>query len=193
MGILELVLVAVSLSMDAFAVAICKGLSMTKLNLRQMATVGIYFGAFQMVMPLIGFFLGTRFSSAIEAYDHWVVFILLALIGLNMIHESFKKEEAPEEAEDDGSVTGVRAMLPLALATSVDALAVGITFAILSVNIVPAVTLIGVTTLVLSMTGVMLGSRFGSKYKARAEIAGGVVLILIGLKVLLEHLGVISF
>lgn len=195
MGLIELILIAISLSMDALAVAICKGLSMTKLNMRQMVTVGVYFGVFQAVMPLIGFFAGTRFSSAIEAYDHWVVFILLLLIGLNMIRESFKKEiESTDGAEEDnGTSTGIKAMLPLALATSVDALAVGITFAILDVNIVRAVTLIGITTLLLSMLGVLLGSLFGSKYKAHAEIAGGAVLILIGLKVLLEHTGIINF
>ncbi|MBQ9833255.1 MAG: manganese efflux pump [Clostridia bacterium] len=186
MSIWELFIVAVGLSMDAFAVSVCKGLSVPKVRLRHSLTVGVYFGGFQALMPLIGFWLGVNFQSLVESVDHWIAFVLLGLIGANMIKESFGKEE-----EVDSSFSP-KAMLPLAVATSIDALAIGITFAFLTVDIVPAVSLIGVTTFVLSAVGVFLGSKFGSKYKSKAEFAGGVVLIIMGLKILLEHLGVIA-
>ena len=188
MGILELFLIGVSLSMDAFAVAVCHGLSMPKLNLRHGAVIALFFGGFQALMPTLGFLLGYRFESFITSIDHWIAFILLALIGGNMIREALGKDE--EHENDDFSF---KAMLPLAVATSIDALAVGISFAFLGVDIVQAALLIGATTFVLSGVGIFVGNIFGSKYKSKAEFLGGVVLILIGLKILLEHLGVINF
>lgn len=186
MEVWELFIIAVGLAMDAFAVAVCKGLSAPKITIKHSLTAGLYFGGFQALMPLIGFFLGKNFKNFVESVDHWIAFVLLALIGANMIKEAFSKDE-----EVDASF-GFKAMLPLAVATSIDALAVGITFAFLSVNIVPAVSFIGVVTFVLSATGVFLGSKFGAKYKSKAELAGGIVLILMGTKILLEHLGVIG-
>ena len=187
MDFLSLFILAVGLSMDAFAVAVCKGLALKKIAFRHALTVGLWFGIFQALMPLLGYLLAAQFKDAIAAYDHWIAFILLALIGGNMIREAvFEKEEA----ETDGALS-FRSMLPLAVATSIDALAVGVTFAFLDVRIVPSVTLIGVTTLILSMLGVKAGSLFGAKYEQKAEILGGVILILLGVKTLLEHLGVI--
>lgn len=187
MGILELFIIAVGLSMDAFAVSICKGLSVRTLRPRHAIITGAYFGGFQALMPLIGFFLGVRFQSLITSVDHWIAFVLLAMIGGNMVRES---RESDEENLSDSFSFGT--MLPLAVATSIDALAIGVTFAFLQVDIVPAVCLIGVTTFVLSCVGVKVGNVFGAKYKARAELFGGVVLILMGLKILLEHLGIIG-
>lgn len=187
MDLWELLLIAVGLSMDAFAVSVCKGLSVKELRPKHMLLVGLYFGGFQALMPVLGWLLGYRFETMITSVDHWVAFVLLALIGGNMIRESFSKEE---ELNDD---FGVRTMLLLALATSIDALAVGITFAFLSVRILPAAGLIGVTTFLLSIAGIWIGRAFGAKYKSRAERVGGVILILIGLKILLEHLGLMSF
>lgn len=184
MGFAELLLIAVGLSMDAFAVSICKGLSLKKLKLRHAVLVGLYFGGFQFLMPVIGWALGYRFEHIIESVDHWVAFGLLTIIGVGMIREA----KHADELNDDLSF---KAMLPLAVATSIDALAVGVTFAFLQVRILPAAGLIGVTTFLLSMLGVYIGHLFGLKYKAKAEIAGGVILILIGVKILLEHLGVI--
>lgn len=188
MNILELLAIAVGLSMDAFAVSICKGLSVQKLKPQYALFTGLYFGGFQAIMPLIGYFLGIRFQVFIVNIDHWLAFILLSLIGINMIRESRSKQE--EELDCSFSP---RAMLPLAVATSIDALAVGITFAFLQVSIVPAVSLIGITTFLLSMIGVNAGHILGEKFKNKAEFAGGLVLILMGLKILLEHLGVVSF
>ena len=185
MGFAELLLIAVGLSMDAFAVSICKGLSLKKLKLRHAVLVGLYFGGFQFLMPVIGWALGYRFEHIIESVDHWVAFGLLTIIGVGMIREA----KQTDELNDDLSF---KAMLPLAVATSIDALAVGVTFAFLQVRILPAAGLIGVTTFLLSMLGVYIGHLFGLKYKAKAEIAGGVILILIGVKILLEHLGMIS-
>lgn len=182
----ELFILAVGLSMDAFAVSICKGLSIRKLELRHALIVGAWFGAFQALMPAIGCLLGSAFAERIESVDHWVVFVLLGLIGGNMIREALGKEE--EEA--DPSLAPV-AMLLLAVATSIDALAVGVTFAFLRVDIVPAVALIGVCTFAISAVGVKVGNVFGSRYRAKAELLGGVVLVLIGLKILLEHLGIL--
>ena len=183
---LELLLIAVGLSMDAFAVSICKGLSLKRLKVRHAALVGLYFGGFQALMPMIGWALGYRFERVIASVDHWVAFFLLAVIGVGMIRESRESEEL----NDDLSF---RTMVILAVATSIDALAVGITFAFLRVRILPAAGLIGVTTFLLSGLGVYIGHVFGLKYKAKAELAGGIILILIGLKILLEHLGVIAF
>ena len=184
MGFVELFLIAVGLSMDAFAVSICKGLSLQELKPRHAVLVGLYFGGFQALMPILGWLLGFRFEHVIESVDHWIAFGLLTVIGLSMIREARQKEEL----NDDLSF---KAMLPLAVATSIDALAVGVTFAFLQVRILPAASLIGVTTFLLSALGVYIGHLFGLKYKAKAEIAGGVILILIGVKILLEHLGVI--
>lgn len=186
MGFLELFLIAVGLSMDAFAVAICKGLSVRKLKLSHMLITGAYFGVFQAAMPLIGYYLGQTFESYITSFDHWIAFVLLSLIGANMIRESFSKEE-----DEYNASFSFKTMLPLAVATSIDALAVGVTFGLMQgVNIFSAVGLIGVTTLVLSFVGVKIGNVFGSKYKSKAELAGGIILILMGIKILLEHLGV---
>ena len=186
MGFFELFLIAVGLSMDVFAVAICKGLSVRKLKLSHMLITGAYFGVFQAVMPLIGYYLGQTFESYITSFDHWIAFVLLSLIGANMIRESFSKEEDEQNAS-----FSFKTMLPLAVATSIDALAVGVTFGLMQgVNIFSAVGLIGVTTLVLSFVGVKIGNVFGSKYKSKAELVGGIILILMGIKILLEHLGV---
>ena len=182
MTLLELFLIATGLSMDAFAVAICKGLSMEKMNPRHALIIGLYFGGFQALMPALGYVLGVRFQDAITAYDHWIAFILLGLIGGNMIKESL----TPEEDSCDASVA-FKDMVILALATSIDALAVGVTFAFLRVPILPAVSFIGVTTFLLSIAGVKVGNIFGAKYKAKAEFAGGVILILMGIKILVEH------
>ena len=187
MAFAELFLIAVGLSMDAFAVSVCKGLSVKKLSVKHAVLVGLYFGGFQFLMPVIGWLLGYRFESLITEIDHWIAFGLLALIGGNMIKESFGDAE---QLNDD---FGLKTMLLLAVATSIDALAVGITFAFLEVKILPAAMLIGITTFILSAAGVYIGRVFGAKYKAAAERAGGIILILIGLKILLEHLNIISF
>ena len=188
MSFFELFLIAVGLSMDAFAVSVCKGLGMTRVNRRSALLLGVFFGGFQALMPLAGYLLGSRFAASIERYDHWIAFVLLALIGANMIKES--REQADETARDGGDIS-LRELVTLAVATSIDALAVGVSFAFLGVNILPAVTLIGCTTFVLSLVGVWVGNLFGARYKSRAELAGGAILILIGLKILLEHLGVL--
>ena len=180
----ELFLLAVGLAMDAFAVSVCKGLALPRIDMKKALAAGLWFGGFQALMPLLGYLLGSRFASYIADFDHWIAFVLLALIGGNMIRESFGDEE-----EADASF-GLRAMLPLALATSIDALAVGLTFAFLSVRVLPAVTLIGVVTLVISMAGVKLGNLFGARFRGKAEFAGGLILILLGVKILLEHLGI---
>lgn len=187
MGIIELIVLAVGLAMDAFAVSICKGLSVQKIQPRHLVTTGLYFGGFQALMPLIGYFLGVNFRSLIEQVDHWIAFVLLGLIGANMIREACSKNE--EECADPSF--GPRSMLPLAVATSIDALAVGVTLAFLKVNIWQAVGLIGSITFVLSGVGVWLGKQVGAKFKSKAELFGGIVLILIGLKILLEHTGVL--
>ncbi len=189
MTLTELFILAVGLSMDAFAVAICKGLSLRQMSWKKACIVGLYFGGFQAGMPLIGYFLGVQFRNYITAFDHWIAFILLAVIGGNMIREALSGEE-----EGGGSESvGFKEMSVLALATSIDALAVGVTLAFLQVDIVPAISFIGVITFLLSMAGVKIGNLFGSRWKAKAEIAGGVILILIGLKILLEHLELLPF
>ena len=182
MELIELFLVALSLSMDAFAVSLCKGLSVGRPTPGQCLTCGAWFGGFQALMPLIGFLLGVQFQGVISSVDHWVAFVLLGLIGANMVREALGGDE-----EHVDSSFGPRAMLPLAVATSIDALAVGVTFAFLRVEIAPAVALIGVTTLVLSAIGVKVGSVFGDRFQSKAELAGGVILILMGTKILLEH------
>ena len=187
MSLIELFLLAVGLSMDAFAVSICKGLSVGRVRPVHMLTAGLWFGGFQALMPTIGYFLGSTFEQYITAFDHWVAFVLLAAIGANMIKESFSREESETSAS-----FAFKTMLLMALATSIDALAVGVSFAFLGVHIAPAVTLIGCTTFVLTLVGVWVGNLFGSRYKSRAELTGGIILILIGVKILLEHLGVLG-
>ena len=209
MNIIELFLLAVGLSMDAFAVAVCSGLAMPKATLKKAAIIGSYFGVFQAVMPLIGYMAATLFAKYIIAYDHWVAFALLCFLGGKMVIGSFKNDSSHDrehfdgirnerkyhgEASPDHIEVSVKPahMLPLALATSIDALAVGVSFAFLKVSIVPAVSFIGVTTLLLSMAGVKIGNLFGSKFKSKAELAGVVILMLIGLKILLEHTGIFT-
>lgn len=184
----ELFILAVGLSMDAFAVSICKGLSIRALMPRHAVIVGLWFGAFQALMPLIGWLLGASFADKIAAVDHWIAFILLSLIGGNMIKEALGKDE-----EDCDPSLAPMTMLLLAVATSIDALAVGVTFAFLRVEILPAIALIGVCTFIISAAGVKVGNVFGTRYKSKAELFGGVVLVLIGLKILLEHLGLLPF
>lgn len=188
MSTLELFLLAVGLSMDAFAVSVCKGLASSKLSVKNAVIVGLWFGGFQALMPSVGYLLGSRFTDYITAIDHWIAFILLAIIGANMIKESITGDEEQADASVD-----VKTMFLMAVATSIDALAVGITFAFLDVSIVPAVSFIGVTTFVISVVGVFVGHIFGTKYKSKAEFIGGLILILIGLKILLEHLEIINF
>ena len=189
MGFIELAMLAIGLSMDAFAVSICKGLSMKKAGLREGAICGAWFGGFQALMPVIGFFLGTLFAKQIEAFDHWVAFILLALIGGNMLKEAFCKCDCCEEHDADLSV---KTMFVMAVATSIDALAVGISLAMAgNVDIWVAMLLIGVVTFLMCTAGVKIGNIFGSRYEKKAEAAGGIILILLGLKILLEHLNIL--
>lgn len=226
MGLLELFILAVGLSMDAFAVSICKGLALPKINLKSAGIVGLWFGAFQALMPLIGYLLGVNFRSYIVSVDHWIAFVLLALIGANMIKEALSDDEEEEaeirnlkrgseegtidvysldscsisptgqvalSREDNGikEILGFKTMFLLAIATSIDALAMGVTFAFLNVKIIPAISFIGIVTFTCSAIGVKIGNVFGLKYKSKAEIAGGVILILLGCKILIEHLGII--
>lgn len=184
MGLIELFLIAVGLSMDAFAVSVCKGHAMPKCTFKKAAIVGLWFGGFQALMPAIGYILGAQFQEAIASIDHWIAFVLLALIGGNMIHEALDNDEEEADASLD-----VKTMFLLAVATSIDALAIGITFAFLKVNIIPAVCFIGIVTFIISFAGVKIGNVFGARYKNKAEIVGGIILILLGLKILLEHLG----
>lgn len=186
MGLIELFILAVGLSMDAFAVSVCKGLAMPKISLKKTFIVGAWFGGFQALMPALGYLLGIQFQDKITAVDHWIAFILLSIIGINMIREACSKE-----CERENDSLDIRTMFLLAVATSIDALAVGITFAFLQVNIGAAVTFIGITTFVISSAGVKIGNVFGTKYKSKAELAGGIILILLGVKILLEHLGVL--
>lgn len=191
MSVVELFILAVGLSMDAFAVAICKGLCMRKVTIKKAGIVGLYFGIFQAGMPLIGYILGSQFSDKISSIDHWIAFILLSLIGISMIKEALEKNEENECSTEEAELS-FKNMSILAIATSIDALAVGVTFAFLRVNIVSAVSFIGVTTLILSMIGVKIGNIFGVKYKSKAELFGGIILILMGMKILLEHLGILE-
>ena len=187
MDLLSLFILAVGLSMDAFAVSICKGLAMDRVTLKKAGIVGLWFGGFQALMPTIGYLLGSQFEQFITAIDHWIAFILLGIIGASMIKEALSRDEEHATASLD-----VKTMFLLAVATSIDALAVGVTFAFLQVDILAAVLFIGMTTLILSMIGVKIGNVFGLRYKAKAEIAGGVILILMGIKILLEHLGILG-
>lgn len=186
MDLLTLLTLAVGLSMDAFAVSICKGLAMREKLLGKGVIIGLWFGGFQALMPIIGFFLGTQFKDQITSIDHWIAFILLGLIGINMVKESLSDEEENADASIE-----IKEMFMLAVATSIDALAVGITFAFLNVHIVSAASMIGVCTFLISFAGVKIGNIFGTKYKSKAELAGGIILILLGFKILLEHLHIL--
>ena len=188
MSLFTLFVTAVGLSMDAFAVSVCKGLAMKKLSVKKAFVIGLWFGGFQALMPTLGYLLGTRFEKYVTAIDHWIAFVLLVLIGANMIKEAMSKEE--DSANDS---VDIKTMFLLAVATSIDALAVGVTYAFLQVQIVPAVTFIGVITFCLSVAGVKIGNVFGLKYKSKAEITGGVILIVMGTKILSEHLGLLDF
>lgn len=182
MSLIEIFLIGIGLSMDAFAISVCKGLSVGKIKPKHSLTVGLYFGGFQALMPFLGFVLGVQFQSFIMSFDHWLAFILLGIIGINMIKESYG------ECEKVGDSFGVKTMLPLAVATSIDALVVGITFSFFSVNILAAITIIGITTFSFSVVGLKVGNVFGLKYRAKAEFFGGLVLIFMGIKILVEHL-----
>ena len=183
-------LTGVGLAMDAFAVSICKGLGMSKVNKKQAVIIGIFFGGFQALMPTVGWLLGTGFEQYITSIDHWIAFGLLAYIGIKMIIEALKPEKDEENIEKDAPLN-IKEMFTLAIATSIDALAVGISFSFLSYPIIPAAVIIGITTFVISIIGVYIGNFFGTRYKKKAEIAGGIILFLIGLKILLEHLGIL--
>lgn len=183
MSLLTLFITAVGLSMDAFAVSVCKGLAMKKLSVKKAVLIGLWFGGFQALMPAIGYLLGTRFEKYVTSIDHWIAFVLLAFIGINMIKEALSGDE--DEANDS---VDLKTMFLLAVATSIDALAVGVTYAFLQVRIIPAVAFIGVTTFVLSVAGVKIGNVFGLRYKSKAEIFGGIILIVMGAKILAEHL-----
>ena len=192
MGIIELLLIGVGLSMDAFAVAICKGLGMSRLNMRQAAVIALFFGGFQALMPFIGWAAGSQLADFITPIDHWVAFVLLAFVGGKMLWDAFHEEDEDEASAADAKLD-LKELLMLAIATSIDALAVGITFAFLQVDIAPSVAIIGCTTFVISFAGVAVGHFFGARFERPSTIAGGVVLILIGLKILLEHLGILAF
>ena len=188
-----LLLMGVGLSMDAFAVSICKGLSMRKVNKKQCLVIGLFFGGFQALMPFIGWVLGSQFEQYITSIDHWIAFILLGFIGGKMVVEAIREKDEAVEVGKRAPPLDFKEMFILAIATSIDALAVGITFAFLQVPIVEAVSIIGITTFVISVIGVYVGNFFGNRYKKKAELAGGIILILIGLKILLEHLGILAF
>ena len=188
MGIVEITLLGIGLAMDAFAVSICKGLSMKKMNWKNTIIIALYFGIFQALMPVIGYFLGTTFEGLVTKFDHWIAFALLLAIGGSMIKEAFSKDE-----ENKNDKVDFKTMSVLALATSIDALAVGITFAFFEVNVLLAVTIIGLITFIISIIGVKIGNGFGDKYQSKAELMGGIILILLGIKILLEHLNIISF
>ena len=193
MSFIELFLIGVGLSMDAFAAAICQGLFMTRIKWGHALTVGLYFGGFQALMPFIGWMLGSQFADRIQQYDHWIAFILLVLIGGNMIREALSgDEEDAAQAETDLRLDHKKLFL-MAIATSIDALAIGVTFAFLETAILPAIGIIGCTTFCISVAGVAVGCWFGARYKKRAEITGGVILVLLGVRILLEHLGILAF
>ena len=186
MGGLEILLISIGLAMDAFAVSICKGLSLKTMSWKKAIIVGLYFGFFQALMPLIGYFLGATFESVVTKVDHWIAFILLGIIGINMLKEAFGNDE-----ENQNDKVDFKTMIMLAIATSIDALAVGITFAFLKVNMVIATIMIGIVTFAICVIGVKIGNKFGDKYERKAEVVGGLILIFIGIKILLEHLGII--
>lgn len=187
MDVLEILLIAVGLAMDAFAVSVCKGLSMKKMSWNKAIIVGLYFGIFQGLMPVIGFLLGTSFASLVIQIDHWIAFVLLGFIGGNMLKEAFSNE-----SENRNDNVDFKTMIVLAIATSIDALAIGITFAFLKVNLILSVLMIGIITFILSIIGVKIGNKFGDRYERKAEMAGGLILILMGIKILLEDLGVVQ-
>ena len=189
MSLLELFLIGIGLSMDAFAVAICQGLCMPKLNLRHGAIIALFFGGFQALMPFLGWVLGSQFAASIQGIDHWVAFVLLLMIGGSMLREALGEQEETDAACASEEKLDLRQLLAMAVATSIDALAVGVTFAFLEVAIVPAVSLIGCTTFCISLAGVAIGNFFGSRYEKRAEAVGGIILILLGVKILAEHMG----
>ena len=191
MGLFEVIMIGVGLSMDAFAASVCKGLAMRRLNVKNMLVIALFFGGFQAMMPCIGWFLGKQFEEYITRFDHWVAFALLAFIGGKMIFDVFMGGEENSSGEKNDCLN-IKEILTLAVATSIDALAVGISFAFLQVNIIKAVSVIGVTTFVLSAAGVVIGNMFGARYEKKATLAGGIILVLIGLKILLEHLGVLG-
>ena len=186
MKLYEIILISIGLAMDAFAVSICKGLSMKKINWKSTIIIAIYFGLFQAIMPVFGYLLGSSFSVIVQKLDHWIAFILLAIIGGNMI-----KESKDDEAEKRNDKVDFKTMIILAIATSIDALAVGVTFAFFKVNIILSISIIGLITFILSFVGVIIGNKFGDKFQNKAELTGGVILIIIGLKILLEHLGIL--
>lgn len=191
MSFFEIFMIGVGLSMDAFAVAICKGLNMRKLDKAQTLVIALFFGGFQALMPFVGWLLGKQFEAYITSFDHWIAFVLLVFIGGKMIWDVFKGDDKDESCCEEGARLNIKELFMLAIATSIDALAVGISFAFLQVNIVSAITLIGCTTFVISAAGVFIGHKFGNKYEDKASLAGGIILILIGLKILLEHLGIL--
>ena len=191
--VIELFLLGVGLSMDAFAVSVCKGLGMRKLNKKQALIIGLYFGGFQALMPFVGWLLGSQFQKYITSIDHWIAFILLGFIGGKMMIEAVREWNEEEVVEVMDAPIDHKNMLVLAVATSIDALTVGITFAFLGTPIVEAITIIGITTMVISIAGVVVGNFFGSRYKSKAEFIGGLILVLLGLKILLEHLGILVF
>ncbi len=191
--VIELFLLGVGLSMDAFAVSVCKGLGMRKLNKKQALIIGLYFGGFQALMPFVGWLLGSQFQKYITSIDHWIAFILLGFIGGKMMIEAVREWNEEEVVDVMAAPIDHKNMLVLAVATSIDALAVGITFAFLGTPIVEAITIIGITTMVISIAGVVVGNFFGSRYKSKAEFIGGLILVLLGLKILLEHLGILVF
>lgn len=190
MGTIELILLSVGLAMDAFAVAICKGLNMRKMNYKNALILALFFGGFQALMPALGYLLGKQFEKYITSIDHWIAFILLSIIGIQMIAESFKKDD---DKEEDADKLNLKEYFMLAIATSIDALAVGISLAFLSVSLVKSISFIGSITFAISFAGVFIGNKFGARFKSKAEFAGGAILILIALKILLGHLGVINF
>ena len=186
MELFEIIFIGVGLAMDAFAVSVCKGLSMKKINWKKATIIALYFGIFQALMPVIGYFLGSSFSVLVEKVDHWIAFILLAIIGGNMI-----KESRDDELDKRNDRVDFKTMIVLAIATSIDALAIGVTFAFLNVNLILSISIIGIVTFLLSLFGVVIGNKFGDKFQNKAELAGGIILIILGLKILLEHLGIL--
>ena len=189
MGIVELIVLSLGLGMDAFAVSICKGLSLKKMSWKKALIIGLYFGGFQAIMPVIGYFLSKGFENFVTSIDHWIAFILLSIIGGKMIKDAI----SPEDSENCNDNVGFKTMIVLAIATSIDALAVGVTFAFLNVNLILAITLIGTITFVLSVIGTKVGNVFGDRFESKAELFGGAILIFLGIKILLEHLNIIKF
>ena len=189
MGAIEILLISIGLAMDAFAVSVCKGLAMKKMNWKKAAIIGLYFGGFQAIMPVLGYSLSKGFENFVTSIDHWIAFILLSIIGGKMVKDAF----SPENSENCNEDVGFKTMIVLAIATSIDALAVGITFAFLNVNLILAVSLIGIITFLLSVIGTKVGNVFGDRYENKAELLGGVILIFLGIKILLEHLNIINF